>query len=732
MVLAGAGSGKTRVLVHRIASLVDRGTDPHRILAVTFTNKAAGEMRERLSTMLEGEAGAMWIGTFHATCARILRRYGERVGLSRYFTIFDDDDQKKLMTGLLKEHGYAEQVNARSLLWRIDRAKNRGEDPMDIEVEGPADEALRQMYPIYRERMAAEDAVDFNDILLKVHELNKDPEIGPRLADRFEHVLVDEFQDTNRVQYRLVSHFASGAGNLTVVGDDDQSIYSWRGAEPRNLLDFDRDFPNAEVIKLEQNYRSTQTILAAANAVIARNVDRHAKELWTQRESGEPVLWEETHDERAEATFVAQGIRGLFDEEGRDYSDVAVLYRTHAQSRALEEALRAHGIAYKVIGSTSFFQRKEIKDIRAYLKLVLNGAADTCFERVVNTPTRGIGKTTIARIANQARPKGLSLFDGAREAAAGQVDSIGPAARKKIAGFVALIDGLRELLAQGPSVSETLVETINRSGYRERLEADDTGESQDRVENLGQLVAMATDFDEDHDGKGTLIEFEERISLSAVADSEDGRGSGAITLMTIHAAKGLEFPVVFLCGMEDGLFPSVRASEWGVEDREELEEERRLAYVAITRAEDRLVLTAARTRRTWKEVKMNRPSRFIDDIPAELMAVRARPERAAPSRSRLERGSSAAYRRRAQESNEFSDPVYDDVAQPTFGDDVPVYELDGDGPGAFSRGAAVRHKIFGVGRVLDSSHSSNGPKLTVEFPTAGVKTILARFVTPLA
>ncbi|HVK82683.1 MAG TPA: UvrD-helicase domain-containing protein [Kofleriaceae bacterium] len=397
MVLAGAGTGKTRVLVHRIARLVEGGTEPWGILAVTFTNKAAGEMRHRLREILGEAADAMWIGTFHATCARLLRRWGGHVGLRKGFVIFDDNDQIKLVEKLLKETALEEQVSARTILSRFDRAKNRGVDPRAVRT-GAFDDVVDTIYPLYEAQLAKENAVDFNDLLLKVLRLFDVDEAAEHLRVRFRHVLVDEFQDTNKVQYDLVSKFAEATRNLTVVGDDDQSIYAWRGAEPRNLLDFDRDFPDARVIKLEQNYRSTQTILDAANSIIKHNHDRHEKSLWTDQGGGEPIEIYQAGDERGEAYYIAQSIRRALDDGPLSPSDIAILYRTNAQSRVLEEHLRAARVPAKVVGAVSFFERKEVKDVVAYLRLLANPAADSAFERVVNVPARGIGETTVERL----------------------------------------------------------------------------------------------------------------------------------------------------------------------------------------------------------------------------------------------------------------------------------------------------------------------------------------------
>ena len=709
MVLAGAGSGKTRVLVHRIASLIERGVPAPQIWAVTFTNKAAGEMRARLR-YLGPRAYGLTVGTFHASCARFLRQpgIGERVGLSGDFAIFDDDDQQKLIKALLKERKLEDAVTPRSVSSFIDRAKNRDENPAEVVTGLYLDEIVRDIYPAYQEALLRENAADFNDLLLHVLHLTEDSEVGPLLCERFEHVLVDEFQDTNVVQYRLVGAMAK-TGNLTVVGDDDQSIYSWRGAEPRNLLNFDRDFPDTEIVKLEQNYRSTDVILQAANGVIAENTERHPKALWTDREGGDLIQLESCADERTEASFIAGSIAALTTEEGRDWGDFAVLYRTHAQSRVLEERLRAQGIDYIIVGGVSFFMRKEIKDLRSYLRLVSNDAADSAFSRIVNVPARGIGKTTIERLRGHARKASVSLLEAARVGAAGGVGRLRADARRKLAAFIDIIDGLRNVASSGASVAEMIIQTVERSGYRERLEAEDTSESRDRLNNMSELVSMASDFDDETDGEGKMVEFEERISLASANDSEDGKGR-TVTLMTVHAAKGLEFPVVFVCGLEDGLFPSLRDRE-ETDDRRALEEERRLAYVAFTRAEDRLILSNARIRRHWGEVRMTQPSRFIRDIPPQLLAMR---EAEPPPR----RTPSVRWRERRD---------WDELDQRTGYEDVPEY-IDEVESASVGIGTTVSHGSFGRGRVLETRGSGRDQKLLINFESVGLKTILARFV----
>jgi DNA helicase-2/ATP-dependent DNA helicase PcrA len=743
MVLAGAGTGKTRVLVHRIARLVETGTEPWAILAVTFTNKAAGEMRHRLRQLLGDAADRMWIGTFHATCAKLLRRYGSHVGLTRSFVIFDDDDQIKLIEKLLKETGLDEQVSPRTILSRIDRAKNRGIDPLT--PTGSFDDVIERVYPLYRAQLAKENAVDFNDLLLKTIELFKHESAARSLKVRFRHVLVDEFQDTNKVQYQLVWRFAEATRNLTVVGDDDQSIYAWRGAEPRNLLDFDRDFPDARVIKLEQNYRSTQTILDAANGIIRKNRDRHEKALWTDRGGGEPIEIYQAGDERGEAYFVAQSIRRLLDDGPSSPNDIAILYRTNAQSRVLEEHLRAARVPAKVVGAVSFFERKEVKDVVGYLRLLANPAADSALERVVNVPARGIGDTTVDRLRAAARANGTGLYDAARLAGRGDVAGLGPGPRRKLQAFVELIDGLGDVIANGASVAETIIQVIERSGIRAKLEADQSTESRDRLDNLAELVTTASDFDDevapapgaslvgisvpsepdgdagddgrDRDRPPTIEDFLERIALSSPGDQT---ASEQVVLMTIHIAKGLEWPVVFITGMEDGLFPSLREREGTSEDAA-LEEERRLAYVAITRAREQLVMSHARTRRVWGEIRIQDPSRFLDDLPPDSLAQPRRARVTIPSAPRIVDGDWAGRQRRVRPSRS-----HDELDQRTSYDDEPVFRVEDAGD--FVIGAQVTHAALGSGRVVAVTGTGKDRRVVVDFGAIGRKTVFAKFL----
>jgi DNA helicase-2/ATP-dependent DNA helicase PcrA len=714
LILAGAGSGKTRVITYRIAELLRRGTQPWRILAVTFTNKAAAEMRQRVERVVGDGAQGAWIGTFHATCARLLRGYAERVGLRRDFVIFDDGDQRTLMVRILKELAIADRfATPRAMLSAIDAAKNRGDRVEDFRPHDYFTDLVARVYPAYQAQLEAQNGVDFGDLILKALWLcERDPEIGAKLADRFDHVLVDEFQDTNRVQYRLVGHLASRHGNLCVVGDDDQSIYRWRGADLRNILEFEHDHPGTHVVKLEQNYRSTQVILDAANAVIARNVARKQKRLFTEHEGGEVILYHTAEDERREADFVVRAIRRLESDEGRAPDDFAVFYRTHAQSRVLEEAMLAADMPYTVIGGQRFYDRAEVKDLLAYLRVLCNPADEVSLERIINRPTRGIGDTTYERVVERARAEKRTVWEAMRQIAAGGDEALSTGPRKKLAAFVALVEELRAAVDQGGSVAALAETVLQRTGYLERLAAESTHESQDRIENLMELVGSIRDFEREEEAHAgsppTLTTYLERVSLVAPAD-EKPRG---VTLMTVHAAKGLEFPVVFVTGLEDGVFPNLRDGE----DLDALEEERRLAYVAVTRARERLLLTNARMRRLYgQEPRPFRESRFLADIPDACIARPVAAPRAAVRPPELAR--------RAQprvETRERGISVeYDD--QSAYADTEMGFHL----------GQRVRHATYGEGEVRGVTGFGRDLKLTVYFPSVGPKTIVARFVEAL-
>ncbi|MCC6876102.1 MAG: UvrD-helicase domain-containing protein, partial [Sandaracinaceae bacterium] len=612
VVFAGAGSGKTRVIVHRVAQLVTHvGLAPWNVLAVTFTNKAAGEMRERLDHMLPGGAARqLWVGTFHATCARLLRRHADEIGIRKDFVIYDDADQKAMITRVLRDLGLDDRrYPARTVAGRINKAKQEVRGPDAIEVEDAFTEVIRKIYVAYEERMAKASALDFGDLIYRlVVALEADPSLRSELEHRFRYVLVDEFQDTNHVQYRLVSALCSRHRQVTVVGDDDQSIYRWRGADRRNILDFRKQFPDARVVKLEQNYRSTQRILRAAYQVIRRNLDREPKRLWTENPEGSKVVVLRCEDERDEARLVVRAVAEL-RAAGRPLTEIAVFYRTHAQSRVLEEALRAQNIPYRVVGGLRFYDRAEIKDLLAYLRVLHNPSDDVSLLRIVNTPTRGVGKKTIERLMDEAARSGRGVYEALVDEAA--------ASGKRLAEFVSLIEGLRGEVGK-ILLSELARQVIQRTGYEAWLREQDTPEADAKLQNVHELVGAMEQLEQEQPELG-LGDFLEQVTLHTDADRGEGP-SDRLTLMTVHAAKGLEFDAVLVTGLEDGMFP-LRSSQPEVfEDPEEMEEERRLAYVALTRAREQLMLTWAVVRRVFGQIRPGRPSRFLTELPGEDVA----------------------------------------------------------------------------------------------------------------
>jgi DNA helicase-2/ATP-dependent DNA helicase PcrA len=616
LVLAGAGSGKTRVLTHRIAHLV--ATDaakPSEILAITFTNKAAQEMRERVEALVGRMVRVMWVMTFHSACARILRTEAERLGYTKRFSIYDDADSVRLVRRCLDELSIdPKRFAPRAIKSQVSRAKNQLEDAAAYRerVSSFFEQTVADVYELYEKRIHEMNAVDFDDLLFRtVNLLELFPDVSERYRQAFRWILVDEYQDTNHAQYRLLQLLAGEQRNVCVVGDDDQSIYSFRGADINNILDFERDFPGARVVKLEQNYRSTQTILSAANAVVSNNEGRKPKELWSDCGTGDPVRVAELEDEHAEARYVASEIERLAD-EGTSRGEVAVFYRTNAQSRVLEDTLVRANVAYQVIGGTKFYERAEVKDALAYLTLLTNPADSVSFARVVNSPKRGIGQTTVGRVLAHANTMGEPVMEIA--AVPEMVPGLGPAAVKALDRFASIVERLREL-TEHSSVGDLLESLLQETGYVEALEAERTIEAQGRVENLQELVGVAREFDENWEGERGLpglAEFLQQLSLFSEQDSlRDGEST--VTLMTLHNAKGLEYPVVFMIGCEEGVFPHSRSIDEG-----NLEEERRLCYVGITRAERHLYLTYARTRSLFGSRSYNMPSRFLDELPAEL------------------------------------------------------------------------------------------------------------------
>jgi DNA helicase-2/ATP-dependent DNA helicase PcrA len=619
LVLAGAGSGKTRVLTHRIAYLLATGAArPGEILAITFTNKAANEMRQRVEALVGRSARAMWVTTFHSACARMLRADAERLGYSRGFTIYDESDSLRMLKRCMAELGVdPKRFPPRAIRSQISGAKNELVDPEAFaQAQGSVfEETAASVYELYEKRMLEANAMDFDDLLVRmVNVLETSEEARERWRRAFRHVLVDEYQDTNHAQYRLLQLLTSEHGNLMVVGDEDQSIYGFRHADIRNILDFERDFPDAEVVKLEQNYRSTQTILSAANAVVERNRERRPKHLWTEIAGGAPIQLSELTDEHEEARWVAGEIERLGEEEGVRREGVAVFYRTNAMSRVLEDTLVRFELPYQVIGGTKFYERAEIKDAVAYLSLLVNPADQVSFARVVNSPRRGIGNTSQGRLASHANTTGLPIWEVAGRAE--EVPGLSGAAIKAIGRFHETMEGLRARAEEAP-VSELLEAVLRDSGYIDALAAERTVEAEGRIENLEELVGVAAEFDANREVEGVgdvspLEEFLQQISLYTEQDALREE-EPLITLMTLHNAKGLEYDTVFIVGCEDGAFPHMRALEEGGE-----EEERRLCYVGITRARKRLYLTWARERRLFGRAERNLPSRFVDELPAEL------------------------------------------------------------------------------------------------------------------
>jgi DNA helicase-2/ATP-dependent DNA helicase PcrA len=620
LVVAGAGSGKTRVLTHRIAYLLATGAArPGEILAITFTNKAATEMRERVGQLIGRSVRAMWVTTFHSSCARMLRADAERLGYSRGFTIYDEGDSQRMLKRVMRELGVdPKRYPARAIKNKISGAKNQLVDSDSYaEMQGSVfEEVVAECFPLYEKRMLEANAMDFDDLLVRtVNALELFAEVRERWRRTFRHVLVDEYQDTNHAQYRLLQLLASEHGNLMVVGDEDQSVYGFRHADIRNILDFERDFPEAAVVKLEQNYRSTQTILSAANAVVERNHERRPKRLWTEEEGGEPIQLSELSDEHEEARWIAGEIERLGEEHGVARSDVAVFYRTNAMSRVLEDTLNRFNVAYQVIGGTKFYERAEVKDAIAYLNLLLNPADQVAFGRIVNSPRRGIGNTSQGRLASYANTAGLTIWEVMERAE--EVPGLSAAAIKAVGRFYETIDLLRARADSGSPVAEILQAVLSETGYLEALAAERTVEAEGRAENLEALVEGADEFDREREREGEtevppLEGYLQQISLLSDQDSIEDEEE-LVTLMTLHNAKGLEYDTVFVIGCEDGAFPHMRALEEGSE-----EEERRLCYVAITRARRRLYMTWARERQLFGRSERNLPSRFIDELPVEL------------------------------------------------------------------------------------------------------------------
>jgi DNA helicase-2/ATP-dependent DNA helicase PcrA len=714
LVLAGAGSGKTRVIVHRIAWLIrELCVPPWQILAVTFTNKAAGEMRERVEKLLGGVETPL-IATFHATCVRILRREAGRIGFGSNFAIYDDKESERLLKDVLVEQNIDEKkYPAKAFAAAIDECKNAGNSPEDLNTGDQMADRLVKVYSAYQERLKKCNALDFGDLLLyTVRIFEEFPEVLAYYRERWQWLLVDEYQDTNPIQYRLVSLLAGERRNLCVVGDDDQSIYRWRGADIRNILDFERDFPGVVVVKLEQNYRSTSNILGAAGAVVARNRGRKAKTLWTENPAGEKIVYRRLEDERAEARFVCREL-GRWQQRGGSLKDVAVFYRTNAQSRSIEDTLVADGVPYHMVGGMRFYERMEIKDILAYLKVLENPADEIAIKRIINVPTRGIGHATIDRVSEIAAQHGVIFYEALSLAAAGNVLTSGP--RGKIAAFAAFLEEMRKLSLELP-LAELASRIMNDTGYLAKLKEERTSEAADRLANLQELLVAMEEFSRSN-SEGGMSAFLEQVAL--VSDLErTAAGRDSATLMTLHAAKGLEYQLVFMIGMEEKLFPHVRS----LEDPEQMEEERRLCYVGMTRARERLFLTNARRRRIFGQDQYNQPSRFISDIPAEQLDS----EDEQPAFGLRERAATSRYPDTgwSQASGHNLAAVFAGGAP--GGNEIEVVPDEEPEYGIYL-GMKVRHAKFGVGTVRKIEGSGDEQKVIVWFNSAGPKKLLVRF-----
>ena len=713
LILAGAGSGKTRVLTHRIAYLIEeKGVNPWNILAITFTNKAAGEMRERVDRIVGFGAESIWVSTFHSTCVRILRRYIDRLGYGTNFTIYDTDDQKTLMKDVCKQLQIDTKIyKERALLSAISSAKDEMVSPDEFELNAAGDYHKQRIAKVYREyekQLRANNALDFDDLLVKtVQLLQTQPDILEYYQERFRYIMVDEYQDTNTVQFKLISILAKKYKNLCVVGDDDQSIYKFRGANIKNILNFESVFEDARVIKLEQNYRSTDTILKAANGVIRNNYGRKDKSLWTENGEGDKIVFKQFDDAFEEANYVVNDIRKKVEDGIRSYNDHAILYRTNAQSRMFEEKLVTANIPYKVIGGINFYARKEIKDLLAYLKTIDNGQDDLAVRRIINIPKRGIGLTTINRVQENATERNVRFYEALLTA--DMIPGIGRSA-SKLTSFVALIEHFKES-AKNMLPSELMKEILDYTGYIEDLEADSKEEAEDRIANIDELLNKIAAYEEScEDERPTLSGFLEEVALVADIDSLD-ESNDYVVLMTLHSAKGLEFPEVYLVGMEDGLFPSYMTIT--ADSPDEIEEERRLCYVGITRAMENLTMTCAKRRMVRGETQYNKMSRFLKEVPVYLFAKAEKVERDEESYPKQN-----AY---LQAKNTFKTKA--------FATPKPVQNFGtqtGEGPG-YDVGDRVRHMKFGEGLVLSMVSGGRDYEVTVDFDAVGVKKMFAGF-----
>lgn len=713
LIMAGAGSGKTKVLTCRVANLLQKGVRPYRILAITFTNKAAAEMRERVNNMSGSAAKDVWLFTFHAFCARFLRMEIDKLpGYGGNFAIYDTADSQNLIKQILKEMNLDDKrFQPSGILSRISNAKNALQDVAAFARQAGDfyEQKVADIYSRYEQKLQLNNALDFDDLLmLSIKLLQENKEVREKYQDRFDYLLVDEYQDTNHAQYLLTKFLAAKHRNICVVGDADQSIYGWRGADIQNILDFEKDYPDAKVIKLEQNYRSTQIILDAANAVIENNTGRKPKNLWTENKSGADIIYFQAVDERDEARFVIEQLQNLQRTENKKLGDMAILYRTNTQSRIFEEMLIKSGISYNMVGGLKFYERKEIKDIIAYLRVIFNPADSLSLLRIINVPKRGIGDASLAKIQAYAAANNVSLFEAVSNAAA--IDGLSSRFVSKLDDLAGIIFELMNLASEAP-VEDLIDRVLRDTGYLEELENERTPQAQSRIDNLHELISVAQEFAASEE-ENNLENFLAHVAL--VSDIDDTElGEDAITLMTLHSSKGLEFPVVFLVGMEEGLFPHART----LMDETEIEEERRLCYVGITRAKEKLFLSSTKMRTIYGNTVTYPPSRFLQEIPARLVKTIKRQERF----SALEnfKQVSEKYSARPQKPASTFNPH-------SFMPQKPAAAAGGTGT-RFNTGDRVSHSKWGEGMVVSVKDSPDGQEVKVAFAGAGVRSLLTKY-----
>lgn len=713
LIMAGAGSGKTKVLTCRVANLLQKGVRPYRILAITFTNKAAAEMRERVNNMSGPAAKDVWLFTFHAFCARFLRMEIDKLpGYGGNFAIYDTADSQNLIKQILKEMNLDDKrFQPSGILSRISNAKNALQDAEAFARQAGDfyEQKVADIYIRYEQKLQLNNALDFDDLLmLSIKLLQENKEVREKYQDRFDYLLVDEYQDTNHAQYLLTKFLAAKHRNICVVGDADQSIYGWRGADIQNILDFEKDYPDAKVIKLEQNYRSTQIILDAANAVIENNTGRKPKNLWTENKSGADIIYFQAVDERDEARFVIEQLQNLQRTENKKLGDMAILYRTNTQSRIFEEMLIKSGISYNMVGGLKFYERKEIKDIIAYLRVIFNPADSLSLLRIINVPKRGIGDASLAKIQAYAAASNVSLFEAVSNAAA--IDGLSSRFVSKLDDLAGIIFELMNLANEAP-VEDLIDRVLRDTGYLEELENERTPQAQSRIDNLHELISVAQEFAASEE-ENNLENFLAHVAL--VSDIDDTElGEDAITLMTLHSSKGLEFPVVFLVGMEEGLFPHART----LMDETEIEEERRLCYVGITRAKEKLFLSSTKMRTIYGNTVTYPPSRFLQEIPARLVKTIKRQERF----SALEnfKQVSEKYSARPQKPASTFNPH-------SFMPQKPAAAAGGTGT-RFNTGDRVSHSKWGEGMVVSVKDSPDGQEVKVAFAGAGVRSLLTKY-----